>query len=160
MLEAGVARPYRLELFRAWLPRTTEDGGGGAGRGGDLERGRAADPIVPRAAARTDRRRLDLADYAPLLVLTGRPLLKALAALDVAREQLDLEWMTPAEVEYLLTERGHVRSVYRTNVSTALRAAGDLVERRRRGRGFEYRIRDAGRDALRRELRLRGGRMG
>ena len=97
---------------------------------------------------------LDLARYAVVLAEPGRTLLKGLVALDVAETQLAIPWMTPAEIETLLRRRARVAPIYRTNLSNALRDARGLIDRRRRGRAYEYRLTDAGRNHLYRALAL------
>jgi hypothetical protein len=98
--------------------------------------------------------RLDLSLFASILGGSGRMLQKSLVALEVSRSQLGIDWLTPAEIERFLIERGRVRTAYRTNISNALSGARHLVDRRRRGRGYEYRITAPGRELLEREVRL------
>lgn len=143
MVERRVPEAYRVEIVRALLP-------GAVGSPTSTTAAAAA----PRAESGTSR--LRLGRYAPVLATSGKTLLKALVALEATSSQLGIGWMTPSEIERFLAERGRVRSVYRTNVSNSLRAARDLADRRRRGRGYEYRITDRGRAALERDLAIAG----
>ena len=143
IVEHRVPEAYRIEIVRALLPRAI---GKSASEPGTA---------VPRRAG-SDSSRLRLARYASVLATPGKMLLKALVALEATSVQLGIEWMTPSEIERFLAERGRVRSVYRTNVSNALRAARELVDRRRRGRAYEYRITDRGRAAIERDLAIAG----
>ena len=143
IVESRVPETYRVEIVRALLPHAV---------------GAPATEISAssRQRAESGASRLQLARYAPVLATSGKMLLKSLVALEATSAQLGIEWMTPSEIERFLAERGRVRSVYRTNVSNALRAARDLVDRRRRGRAYEYRITDRGRAALERDLAIAG----
>jgi hypothetical protein len=143
LVERRVPEAYRVEIVRVLLPRAV---------------GISAIEPSPAAPTRAESgsSRLQLARYVTVLATSGKTLLKALVALEATSEQLGIEWMTPSEIERFLAERGRVRSVYRTNVSNSLRAARDLVDRRRRGRGYEYRITDRGRAALERDLAIAG----
>ncbi len=143
IVEKRVPEAYRVEIVRVLLPRAI----------GKSER-ELGTTVPPHAEAGTSR--LRLARYVPVLAASGKMLLKALVALEATSLQLGIEWMTPSEIERFLAERGRVRSVYRTNVSNALRAARDLVDRRRRGRAYEYRITERGRAALDRDLAIAG----
>ncbi len=145
VVESRVPEPYRLEIVRALLPQAI-------GRGtGDV-----TPSTVTRPRAASTGSRLQLAPYASVLSTPGKMLLKALVALEATSLQLGIEWMTPSEIERFLAERARVPSVYRTNLSNALRAARDLVDRRRRGRAYEYRITRRGRAALERDLAIGG----
>lgn len=153
ILDAEIPSDYRVELFRLVAPSLLP-----ASR---LEAPRGEGAPTPAGSEEEDsptlaRKRLDLAPYAPVLNQPGKNTLKALAALEAGRDQLGIDWMTPAEVERMLVERAGVRSVYRTNLSNALGKAAGLADRRRRGRGYEYRITPTGRESLHRELALAG----
>ncbi len=143
IVESRVPAPYRLEIVRALLPHAV---------------GTTASDSTQMTSARTGPTgsRIQLAPYASVLSTPGKMLLKALVALEATRLQLGIEWMTPSEIERFLAERARVRPVYRTNLSNALRAARDLVDRRRRGRAYEYRITSRGRAALERDLAIAG----
>lgn len=155
ILDAEIPPPYRVELFRLLAPGVLPSAGGeptqptGTSRGGRTMQRPGSEP-------RLERTRLDLAPYAAVLHQPGKNLLKALVALEVARDQLGIEWMTPAEVERMLADRAGVRSVYRTNLSNALSKAPGMADRRRRGRGYEYRVTALGRETLHREAALLG----
>lgn len=158
-LEDDIPESYRAAVLRFLLPRVWEDGGVPSGR--PLARIPREDAAPGRreldtAASRLEARPIDIAPFSELLAQPGKNLLKALAALEVARTQLDVEWMTPSEIERFLTERAGLSSIYRTNLSNALRSAREGADRRRRGRGYEYRITDRGRTLLRRELEILG----
>ena len=163
-LEDRVPPRYRVELFRALLPRvlarmpTGWPGPGGRGTFDPLPHPALARRTPPPESADVAslRQQLDLSPYASVLAAPGRTLLKAMVALDAAARQLDVSWMTPSEIERLLSERARVRSIYRTNISNALRSALDWVDRRRRGRAYEYRLTASGRARLRRQLDLAG----
>jgi hypothetical protein len=163
LVESSVPSGYRQEAFRAlarWQLR------------GDLQplspRGLGQDhPDSPPAThggqnagvGRLERPalgRLALGAYSGILAAPGRMLMKSLVALEVSRTQLGIEWLAPAEIERFLVERARVRSAYRTNISNALSGARQLVDRRRRGRGYEYRLTAGGRQVLDRELRIDG----
>ena len=143
IVEKRVPAAYRVEIVRALLPRAIRKSASDLGT-----------KVAPHAEPGSSR--LRLARYAPVLAASGKMLLKALVALEATSVQLEIEWMTPSEIERFLAERGRVRSVYRTNVSNALRAARELVDRRRRGRAYEYRITERGRAALERDLAIAG----
>ncbi len=143
LVESRVPETYRVEIVRALLPHA-------------VGKSVSEPSSAPQARPGSVTSRLRLARYAPVLATSGKMLLKALVALEVTSMQLGIEWMTPSEIERFLAERGRVRSVYRTNLSNALRAARDLVDRRRRGRAYEYRITDRGRAALERDLAIVG----
>lgn len=155
ILDAEIPPPYRVELFRLLAPGLVPTAQAPPGQPSPpLPPPRA---VGPAAEPRLERTRLDLAPYAAILAQPGKNLLKAMVALEVARDQLGIDWMTPAEVERLLAERAGVRSVYRTNLSNALSKAPGMADRRRRGRGYEYRITALGRETLHREAALLGG---
>lgn len=158
IIDAEIPPPYRVELFRILVPGLVTDRRRPTVAEGRPTVARADDgaPAV-RPEPRLERTRLDLATYAAVLAQPGKNLLKALVALEVARDQLGIDWMTPAEVERLLADRAGVRSVYRTNLSNALSKAPGMADRRRRGRGYEYRITSLGRETLHREAALLGG---
>lgn len=151
ILQAEVPPAFRQEVFRQLLP---------AALLGSAAVSAAARPTPPPPAESgalvIGASHLDLSRYAVLLAGPGRTLVKALAALDAAQEQLGIDWMSPSEIERFLTERARVRSVYRTNISNALRGARQMVDRRRRGRGYEYRITLPGKEALEREVTILG----
>ena len=152
-IESRVPAQYRVTLFTALLT----DGLGGAGDG---VRGRQRqDGLVgpPRTA---DWVGIDLGAYAKALSGPGRLLSKALITLEIVVTQMTIEWMTPAEIERFLVERARATHVYRTNVSNALRRARGLVDRRRRGRAYEYRLTEAGRDVVEREIAILGPQAG
>lgn len=157
ILDTEIASPYRVELFRLLAPGLMPDTPAPA----TTSAPGGTPPVAPaprRTGERLERTRLDFATYAPILAQPGRNLLKALVALEVARDQLEIEWVSPAEVERLLADRAGVRSVYRTNLSNALSQAPGMADRRRRdrGRGYEYRISALGRETLHREAALLG----
>lgn len=168
-IQSELPVPYREELFRQLLPSALGHSSAatvaalqppvpGATSLGSTE---LTGPGLQSGAGVTEtaagRSRVNLARYSALLGLPGRTLLKALVALEAAGEQLTVDWMSPSEIERFLVERARVRSVYRTNLSNALRGARQLVDRRRRGRGYEYRITTQGKSALDRELAMFGG---
>lgn len=152
-IEARVPTEYRVPLFKALVrghgaavPAVRPSGG--------LDGDRAALPAEPPAAA--DWVGIDLAPYAKSLAGPGRLLVKALITLEIVATQMSVDWMTPAEIERFLVERARASHVYRTNVSNALRRARGLVDRRRRGRAYEYRITEAGRVVVEREIAIFG----
>lgn len=159
IIDAEIPPPYRVELFRILAPELVTERRRPAVAQERSAVARAAEgaPAARRPEPRLERTRLDLATYAAVLAQPGKNLLKALVALEVARDQLGFDWMTPAEVERLLADRAGVRSVYRTNLSNALSKAPGMADRRRRGRGYEYRITSLGRETLHREAALLGG---
>ena len=155
LVQSEIPAEYRDEIFRQLLPRAI--GEPPQAHRPSPSTGVAMDQTqVEAAAGPIDSSRLTLARYAAILAAPGRTLLKALAALDAGDTQLGIDWMTPAEIERFLVERTRVRSVYRTNISNALRGARPLADRRRHGRGYEYRITLPGREALERELAILG----
>jgi hypothetical protein len=125
------------------------EGDSGGPLGGDSHRDRgqeeAGAPGLP-----------DLGAYAGLLARRGETLLKALAVLHLAEVHLGVRWMTPSEIARLLGEIDDAHTVYRSNLSNALRQEQILVSRRPRGRGYEYGLTLPGRDRVLRELRLSG----
>lgn len=139
---------YRRAVLRALLPLTLAEVPA-SGRGGMAD-------APDRVSRPPSTRALDTDRYVPILAAPGRTLLKALAALEMASSQLGITWMSPTEIERLLKRRLHLRSIYRSNLSSALSTAQDLVERRGRGRGYEYRITRKGRRKLERELAILG----
>lgn len=149
-IEQQVPEPYRVEVLRilAAAEETAE-------RRASPDGQRIESPLTPPSAP--SRSRLNLSSYAGVLGSPGRTLLKALVALDATASQLGVDWMTPSEIERFLVDRARVPHVYRTNISNALRGARQLVDRRRRGRGYEYRITLTGREALEREQKVLGG---
>lgn len=163
LVEAEIPAGYRSEAFRAlasWrlgarapgeAPRAPQDASPSHGLPADSV---AALAPQRQAAAGVRPGRLDLSPFATILGGSGRMLQKALVALEVSRGQLGVDWLTPTEIERFLIERARVRTAYRTNISNALSGARHLADRRRRGRGYEYRITPPGRDLLERELRL------
>ncbi len=151
-IEAEIPAKYRVEVFRALTTPITSPPD--LPRAHEPPRPEAA-PLVPASAA--IRSRLNLSSYAGVLAAPGRTLLKALVGLNATASQLGVDWMTPSEIERFLVDRARVPHVYRTNISNALRGARQLVDRRRRGRGYEYRITLTGREALEREQKVLGG---
>ncbi len=151
-IDARVPAEYRVSLFTALLGA---DLLGVAGTGG-RQRMDAAAETQPTAALVG----IDLGAYAKALAGPGRLLAKALITLDIVVTQMKIDWMTPAEIERFLVERARATNVYRTNVSNALRRARGLVDRRRRGRAYEYRITDAGRAVVEREIAILGPQAG
>ncbi len=141
-VEAAVPAPYRVAVFT------------------ELFRGEPAPTLRAGASFPADEAPVawagvDLGPYVSALEGPGRLLAKALTTLAVVRDQLEVEWMTPAEIERFLVERARAPHVYRTNLSNALRGARGLVDRRRRGRAYEYRLTEAGDAQVRREAALR-----
>jgi predicted transcriptional regulator len=67
------------------------------------------------------------------------PLENALRILQAAREALQIDGLTPTEVAAILRDKFRV-SVAESSVRMALGRAGNLVNRVRRGRAFDYRI--------------------
>ena len=100
------------------------------------------------------RRSVDVSIYDSLLSRRGEPLLKSLAALHASETQLEVRWMTPAEITFFLRDIAGVTSAYRSNISNALRREPALVVRRPRGRGYEYGLTRRGHSYLQRRLRL------
>jgi len=151
-IESKVPAEYRVTLFTALLGSGLDTGGEGD------ERGRQDSAAESQSAAAWVG--IDLGAYAKALAGPGRLLAKALITLDIVLTQMGIDWMTPAEIERFLVERARATHVYRTNVSNALRRAPGLVDRRRRGRAYEYRITEAGRAVVERELAILGPRAG
>lgn len=158
-VESRIPARYRREAFRALAQRAVQlvDALGSIGE--RLESPPASAPMdaptrPPEGPALRsfDGAGQELGLDRRLLQAPGKPLLKALLVLQVAADGLGHAWLTPSEIERLLTERGGASGVYRSNLSNALRASTGLVERRQRGRGFEYRITAAGRAMLATEL--------
>ena len=143
-IESRVPSEYRLTLFTALLEVA------------DV----AAEPSRQETAGEqqsaTQGIGVDLGAYARALSGPGRLLAKALITLEIVATQMSIDWMTPAEIERFLVERARATHVYRTNVSNALRRARGLVDRRRRGRAYEYRLTEAGRAVVERELAILG----
>jgi hypothetical protein len=151
-IEATVPAEYRVPLFTALT-------------GADLSRAAAAGDRQRREAAAESQSAatlvgIDLGAYAKALEGPGRLLTKALITLEIVVTQMGVDWMTPAEIERFLVERARARHVYRTNVSNALRRARGLVDRRRRGRAYEYRITEAGLGVVEREITMLGPQSG
>jgi len=167
LVDRAVAPEYRRALFERMLPlilgATTEPASGAGPLPGPTGRrvttrtsGSALTTASERRPEGIVRSRLNLSRYAVVLASSGRTLLKALVALDAGAEQLAIDWMSPAEIERFLVDRARVRSAYRTNISNALSGARPLADRRRRGRGYEYRLTLQGKEALERELAILG----
>lgn len=159
VLEGELPLPYRVEAFRLLARRVLGDIAPPDVQPDELAPSRPAAAIEGEQSqppGALEGARLDVGPYAAILARPGRTTLKGLVALEIALSQLGITWMTPAEIERLLSERCGVRSIYRTNLSSGLGEARGLVDRRRRGRGFEYRIAAQGRETLRRELALGG----
>lgn len=165
-VDARIPPRYRRDAFRVMAERAVgpKDRRDRHGMGAQEPAGQppqapsaAADPALPldglQAAMAAGEARHYLTAHAPLLGHPGRTLLKALLALRVAVDQMGVEWLTPAEMERLLLDHGGASGIYRTNLSNALRVARGRVDRRPRGRGFEYRITTSGREILAAELR-------
>lgn len=157
-VDAGIPDRYRREAFRALARHVLVGGDVTQGLTGSEIAGETHSPTGPgaaRSAAPPDVRAW-LGEHARLLSSPGRVLLKALIALQAVAAPGGIEWLTPAEIERLLRMHAGTAAPYRTNLSNALRASRGLVERRRRHRGFEYRITALGQETLERELhRLR-----
>ncbi len=113
--------------------------------------GNAVEATVDDSAARHS---VDVSIYDSLLARRGEPLLKSLAALHASETQLEVRWMTPAEITFFLRDIAGVTSAYRSNISNALRREPALVVRRPRGRGYEYGLTRRGHSYLKRRLRL------
>ena len=113
--------------------------------------GNASQAAIDRSVARHS---VDVSIYDSLLSRRGEPLLKSLAALHASETQLEVRWMTPAEITVFLRDIAGVTSAYRSNISNALRREPALVVRRRRGRGYEYGLTRRGHSYLERRLRL------
>ena len=152
-IESRVPAAYRVSLFTALLT----DGLGGAADA--MGRHQRQDGLLDATRA-ADWVGIDLGAYAKALSGPGRLLSKALITLEIVVTQMSIEWMTPAEIERFLVERARATHVYRTNVSNALRRARGLVDRRRRGRAYEYRLTEAGRDVVEREIAILGPQAG
>lgn len=153
VVEARVPAPYRVAVFE-WLARSARPAAAAvAPEHPGVEVATAA--RGPQTSA-SEWVGVDLAHYAKALSGPGRLLAKALLTLEIVSSQVNAEWMTPAEIERFLVERARATHVYRTNVSNALRRAPGLVDRRRRGRAYEYRLTDAGRSVVERELAILG----
>lgn len=151
-IDARVPAEYRVTLFTALMGADLR---GVAGTVGRQRMDAAAE--TPLTA---DLVGIDLGAYAKALEGPGRLLAKALITLDIVVTQMNIDWMTPAEIERFLVERARATHVYRTNLSNALRRARGLVDRRRRGRAYEYRITDAGRAVVEREIAILGPQAG
>lgn len=163
ILETELPADYRVETYRLLAPSLVRTPAspddrdtGSTGAADPAEPSGSAVPAGIRGTPDIESGRLDLAAYTGVLSTTGKTLLKSLAALEIAGMQLGVNWLTPAEIERLLVDRAGARSIYRTNVSTALSQARGLADRRRRGRGYEYRLTAQGRETLHRELALAG----
>jgi len=149
-IESQVPAEYRVTLFTALFE---EDLGEGAAA-------RQRQDSAAEAQSAADWVGIDLGAYAKALAGPGRLLAKALITLEIVDTQMNIDWMTPAEIERFLVERARATHVYRTNVSNALRRARGLVDRRRRGRAYEYRITEAGRAVVEREIAILGPQAG
>lgn len=147
-IESKVPAEYRVALFAALLGA---DLGAGARAGG----GQRLDSVAETQSA-ADWMGIDIGAYAKVLAGPGRLLVKALITLEIVVTQMSIDWMTPAEIERFLIERARATHVYRTNLSNSLRRARGLVDRRRRGRAYEYRITEAGRAVVVREVTIVG----
>lgn len=159
ILESEIPESYRVEMFRLLAPEVLPESEVAPAPSPTAEQSPTIPPVTATATPADPRlgtAQLDLGPYTSVLASPGKTLLKSLTALDVAFTQLGIQWMTPGEVERFLVERVGSRSIYRTNVSNALSKARGMVDRRRRGRGYEYRLTAFGRDTLHRELRLIG----
>lgn len=145
-LDSEVPGPYRIPLFTHLLHRLAPRPAAAVrpARRRGFPRDEAAPPPTP----------ITLRPYRVILQRRGNNLLKALAALDAAERQVGTAWLTPRQVTDLLKDAAGSRSIYRSNVSNALRTAEEVVDRRREGRGYAYRITTHGRETLERELRL------
>lgn len=136
-VEERVPQPFRERVLDHLLPRVLAPAPG--------------PPATPEASSDP------LETYHPLLERRGDTLVKALVGLRLGELLLGVQWMTPREIVDLLREDAGVPSLYRSNVSNALREASREVRRRRRGRGFEYSLVAAGRRHLDREVKLARG---
>lgn len=154
-IESRVPTEYRVPLFTALLA----DLRGGLGAGNEPG-GRQRQDGLAEAQHAAKWVGIDLGAYAKALSGPGRLLSKALITLDIVFTQMNIDWMTPAEIERFLVERARATHVYRTNVSNALRRARGLVDRRRRGRAYEYRLTEAGHAAVEREIAILGPQAG
>lgn len=72
---------------------------------------------------------------------------KALALLLVARRELEIDGLSSQQIATVLTDKFRWR-VTRQAISQAMDAAGNRVDRVKRGRGSQYRIMEAGEDWL------------
>ena len=137
-LDSSVPSAYRGALFAYLLPRVLEP-----------------DTRISRGPGPSRRTPFELSGYASLFAPRGQTLLKALGVLKLGESQAGVRWMTPAEIAELLKDIG-ARSVFRSNISHALRKDSRHVARRRRGRGYEYALTHRGRERVEGELRLIG----
>lgn len=115
-------------------------------------RARHADPEIGTEPP-VEPHQADLERYRELLESRGKILHKALATLEVGASQLATPWMTPAEIEGFLREVAGISTAYRSNISGALSGAGVVTQRRRMGRGYEYRLSRQGAAVLERAVR-------
>jgi hypothetical protein len=149
-VESRLPESYRVAAFRVLLAAELHVGplAGGVRQ--------AEVPASPGRVPNADWVGIELAPYVNALAGPGRLLPKALITLEIVAKQIQAEWMTPSEIERFLVERARATHIYRTNVSNALRRAPGLVDRRRRGRAYEYRITEAGRLVVEREIAILG----
>ena len=82
----------------------------------------------------------------------GKNLDKSLLILSIGSEN-GLEWLTPSEVTVILKEKARVAGIYTTNISNALKDSRNLVDRRSRGIGYEYRLMRKGEDYVQKLLK-------
>lgn len=156
-VEEQVPPAYRLTVLESVLALRRGQATSEAAGGPDSREARPSRPAVaPARGASQDDMVIDLERYAHALAGPGRLLAKALITLEIVATQMGVDWMTPSEIERFLVDRARATHVYRTNVSNALRGARGLVDRRRRGRAYEYRITEAGRVVVDREVAILG----
>jgi hypothetical protein len=99
----------------------------------------------PLDRAETLEQNLDRTKY-PQIKSSLSTLDRSLYLLKAAKDELDIDGLTPGEIATVLTNKFRVR----TPDSTVRMALGDspFVDKRREGRGYLYRIMDTGEDRL------------
>lgn len=101
---------------------------------------------------------IDLSEYNYIYKLSGLPLF--LTVLKISLEKFDVDGLTPPKISKILKIKFRIsKAVSAENVSMALSKAGECVDRvpNPRGRGYLYRIMNAGEERLKEEIsKLRG----
>ncbi len=155
-IDREVPAPYRATVLESLLALARDSELPERSEGATRGTPRETRPPTESVTSLQDDLGIDLERYAHALAGPGRLRSKALITLDIVATQLGVDWMTPGEIERFLVDRARATHVYRTNVSNALRGARGLVDRRRRGRAYEYRLTEAGRVVVDREVAILG----
>lgn len=122
--------------------------GGSNARRRSLVSSKEGDPGTDRAA--TLERSLNRTKY-PQITSSLGALERSLHLLRAARDDQEIDGLTPGEIAQVLTNKFRVRTTAAA-VRMALGGAGSMVDRYPEGRGYLYRIMDAGEDHLKKPV--------